>query len=245
MRSPNFSTHRKLFAALSALCCLALPLAASAQQSPYDQQPPYPQQNPYEQQNPYGQQPQYPQQNPYGQNPYQQPYPQEPPPPNGPRPSYAQPPPTYAQQSGIRGTITGFDGQWIVYMHDDKGYIDHITLHQGTMINPTGIRLIEGMRATVYGYADGPTYQANRIDVAYSPYSPYYGYGGYPYYGYYPYGYGYGYPYYGWGWPYWGGWGIGIGVNWGWGWGWGWRGCCWGAWHPWGGGLRPAPVIRR
>ena len=33
-------------------------------------------------------------------------------------------------------------------MHDDKGYTDHITLHQGTIINPTGIKLLEGMKVT-------------------------------------------------------------------------------------------------
>jgi hypothetical protein len=159
--------------------------------------------------------------------------------PYGGQPSYAQPAPTYARQNGISGTITGFDGQWIVYMHDDKGYTDHITLHQGTIINPTGIKLLEGMRVTIYGYADGPTFQANQINVASSPYSPYYtadgnpaygyGYGGY---GYGAYGYG-GYPYYG-GWPY-----FGLGINWGWGWGWGWPGwggywggCCYGGYYP-------------
>jgi hypothetical protein len=92
------------------------------------------------------------------------------------------------------------------------------------------------MKVTVYGYADGPTFRADRVDVAYSPYSPYYGangnpaygygYGGYPYgYGYSPYGYG-GYPYgYGYA-PY--GYGYGgypfVGLGFGWGWGWGWPG---------------------
>jgi hypothetical protein len=158
-------------------------------------------------------------QQPYGNGPYGQ-------------PTYAQPAPQYANQPAIKGTITSFDGQWIVYMHDEKGYTDHITLHQGTIINPTGIRLNEGMQVTVYGYADGPTFQANRIDVAYSPYSPYYGSdgqpygGGYGYGGYYPYGYGYGY-----GSP-----AIGIGVNWGWGWGWGWPGYGYWGWPgAWGG----------
>ncbi|HZV76706.1 MAG TPA: hypothetical protein VFF63_02985 [Candidatus Babeliales bacterium] len=159
------------------------------------------------------------------QQPYPQSYPQQ-------QPSYAVPPPSYGHQNGISGTISGFDGQWIVYMHDDKGYTDHITLHQGTIINPTGIKLLEGMNVTVYGYADGPTFQANIVNVASSPYSPYYtpdngnpayGYG----YGYgSPYGYGYGYPYgygYGYGYPY-----FGIGINWGWGWGWGWPGWGWG-----------------
>ncbi len=193
MRLRNFSTLFKIIPALSAAVCLALPATASAQQSPYGQQP-----------------------------------------------SYAQPSPTYARQNGISGTITGFDGQWIVYMHDDKGYTDHITLHQGTIINPTGIKLLEGMRVTVYGYADGPTFQANAINVASSPYSPYYGANGNPAYGYgdsgygdsgyggYGYGgYGYGgYPYYGGGWPY-----FGLGINWGWGWGWGWPG--WGGYWGW------------
>lgn len=167
------------------------------------------------------------------------PYPQQPPPPDQSypeqRPTYAQPPPApaYGQQNAIKGTISGFDGQWIVYMHDDKGYTDHITLHQGTTINPTGIKLLEGMRVTIYGNADGPTYQANRVDVAYSPYSPYYGSNGNPAYdygygggygdggGYYPGGYGYGgYGYGGYGYPY----GLSLGINWGWGWGWGWPG---------------------
>ena len=143
MRLRNFSTLSKIFSALTAAVCLALPATASAQQSPYGQQP-----------------------------------------------SYAQPSPTYARQNGISGTITGFDGQWIVYMHDDKGYTDHITLHQGTIINPTGIKLLEGMRVTVYGYADGPTFQANAINVASSPYSPYYGANGNPAYGYGDSGYG-------------------------------------------------------
>ncbi len=158
----------------------------------------------------------------------------------GNQPSYAQPPPvapTYANQTKITGTISGFDGQWVVYMHDDRGYTDHITLHQGTIINPTGIKLLEGMKVTVYGYADGSTFQANAFEVAYSPYSQYYTADGNPAYGYgdsgygdsgygygSPYGYGYGYA------PY----GLGIGINWGWGWGWGWPGY-WGYPGYWGG----------
>jgi hypothetical protein len=205
MRLPNFTIMLKTVATLGAAFCLVCPAVASAQQEPY------PQQNPYPQQEPYPQQPSYPQ---------QEPYPQQ-------GPSYSLPPPTYANRPSIKGTITSFDGQWVVYMHDEKGYTDHITLHQGTVINPTGIKLLEGMKITVYGYADGPTFRADVINVAYSPYSPYYGADGNPApaygygygYGGYPYGYGYGgygYPYYGWGaWPW-----IGIGFGWGWGWGW-------------------------
>ncbi|MFY9664304.1 MAG: hypothetical protein WAK19_07605, partial [Candidatus Cybelea sp.] len=194
MRLPNFTITLKAVAAMSAAFCLVFPALASAQQDPYppqqpypqQQQGPYPQQPPYpQQQGPYPQQPSYPQQEqPYPQQ--EQPYPQQ-------GPSYALPPPTYANRPSIKGTISGFDGQWTVYMHDQKGYTDHITLHQGTIINPTGIKLLEGMKVTIYGQADGSTFQADRVDVAYSPYSPYYGSDGSPAYGY---GYG-GYPYYG------------------------------------------------
>ena len=50
---------------------------------------------------------------------------------------YSQPTPPYGNQETIRGTVSSFDGQWIVYMKDDRGYTDHITLHQGTIIKPT------------------------------------------------------------------------------------------------------------
>jgi hypothetical protein len=134
-------------------------------------------------------------------------------------PSYGTP---VARQESIKGTLTGFDGQYIVYMRDDRGYDDHITLHQGTEINPTGIRLVEGMRVTIWGRADGPTFQANRIDVSPpdyggSGYGGGYGGGWYPgYYG------GYGNPYWGVGLGFWGGWP-------GWGWGYGWPG--WGGFY--------------
>jgi len=274
--TPRRFSFATIAATLAAAGALVLPTFASAQQPP-----PYPQQNPYpqypqqqypqqqgpQQEEPYPDQapqnpqpPPYPQQAPsypqqsYPQQQYpQQSYPQEPQT-SGPRPSYALPEPTYAQKDYIRWTLNGFDGQWIVYMHDAHGYNDHISLHQGTVINPTGTRLVEGMQVVVYGYSDHGTYQANRIDVlnwqAFTPYPGYnvgygygygYGYGGYPYYGgFYPgfyggwypyigfclgYGYGYGGYYRPWGWGYRGPWGYR---------GWGYRG--WGYRGPAGGG---------
>jgi hypothetical protein len=140
-------------------------------------------------------------------------------------PSYA-----VAPQQTIKGTITGFNGAYTVFVQDERGYGDNVQMHDGTVINPTGIKLQEGMRVTIYGYANGPVFQAYRIDTPYQ--QPYYannGYGGYGYGGYGYGGYGYGYPYGGY--PYYGGyygapypyWGVGIGWWGGWpGWGWGW-----------------------
>jgi hypothetical protein len=160
--------------------------------------------------------------------------------------------PSYAvgSQQSIKGTISSFDGQYSVLVQEDgKNYTDNVQMHEGTVINPTGIRLQPGMKVTVYGYANGSVFRADRIDTAYPanygyggyPNGGYGGYGGYPYGGYggYPYGgYGYGYPYggypyggYGYGYPY-GGWspfwGIGIGWFGGW-WGWPGYGCCFGS----------------
>jgi hypothetical protein len=145
-------------------------------------------------------------------------------------PSYGTP---AARQEVIRGTVTGFDGAYLVYMRDERGYNDSVTMHQGTVINPTGIRLVEGMRVSIWGYANGPTFDAYQIEVAGG--GPYYaGYYGYPNYGS-GYGYGYGGYGYGYGYPYYPAVGIGIGIGLGWGWGWGgpWG---WGAYRPWGWG---------
>ncbi|HLY02860.1 MAG TPA: hypothetical protein VKR56_10255 [Candidatus Cybelea sp.] len=155
---------------------------------------------------------------------------QQPPPGYGtePVPSYGTP---VRPQEQIKGTVTGFDGAYIVYMRDDRGYDDHVSMHQGTEINPLGTRLVEGMPVTIYGYGNGPTFEAYRIDVAvaYTPYynGAYYA-GGSPYYGA-----GYGAGYYGGAYP----WGVGIGIGLGLGFGWGW-GCC-GYWGGWGWGYRP------
>ncbi|HEX3369226.1 MAG TPA: hypothetical protein VHS56_06590 [Candidatus Cybelea sp.] len=141
-------------------------------------------------------------------------------------PSYGTP---VANQQSIRGTLTGFDGSYVVYLHDDRGYSDHVTMHQGTVINPTGQKLTEGMRVTVYGYANGSTFDAYRIDVAGSSYGDNGGGGGYYANGGGDYGYGNGYGYGGgYGYPY----GVGISLGFGWGWPGPWG---WGYGYPYGG----------
>jgi hypothetical protein len=85
--------------------------------------------------------------------------------------------PSYAtREEVIRGTISGFNGAYTMYVRDQRGFVDTITLRQGTIINPTGVRLSEGQRVTVIGFAHGKTLIANQIDTPYLPFPP-------PYYG--------------------------------------------------------------
>lgn len=118
-------------------------------------------------------------------------------------PSYARP--GYASdEETIHGRILAFHGAYDVDVRDDRGFVDHVALRQGTVINPAGLRLSQGMSVTVLGYNRGKTFQANEIDTPYtSEYPvPAYGYGYGPYYPYAPY-YSPGViiaPSFGWGW---------------------------------------------
>lgn len=82
-------------------------------------------------------------------------------------------------QESITGIVRSFDGQYTMYVRDNRGDLDRVQLHQGTIINPTGLTLQGGMRVTVYGHPEGPVFAADEIDTPYHN-VPYYGYG-YPY----------------------------------------------------------------
>jgi hypothetical protein len=114
-------------------------------------------------------------------------------------PSYAQPdapPPQYAdagqqpsyatQDQQIHGRVISFDGGYALQVRDDQGYIDNVQLHQGTVINPTGLTLASGMVVSINGFNQGSFFSANEIDTPYTFYGavPYYG--GYPWYHYGP-----------------------------------------------------------
>jgi len=110
-------------------------------------------------------------------------------------PTYAQPAdgqyaqagvPSYAtQDQQIHGRVVGFDGGYNLQVRDDKGYVDNVRLHQGTVINPTGLTLAAGMVVSVNGYSQGSYFAANEIDTPYQLYGPVPYYGGHPwfYYG--------------------------------------------------------------
>jgi hypothetical protein len=109
-------------------------------------------------------------------------------------PALAQPVPSYASGSAdetIRGTVAAINGPYAISVRDARGFIDNVQLHQGTIINPTGLTLAPGQSVTILGRNDGRTFSANEIDTPYEtveavPLYPAYGYYGYPY----PYGFG-------------------------------------------------------
>ncbi len=123
------------------------------------------------------------------------------------QPVEAQSLPSYAvSQETIHGRIAGLDGADRLTVRDDRGFVDNVSLHPGTIINPTGLRLAAGQSVTILGHTKGKTFEAYEIDTPYTSYSaapvvpyPY----AYPAYGYYtPYAYGpyggygpYAYPY--------------------------------------------------
>src|SRR5581483_10678001 len=94
----------------------------------------------------------------------------------------AQDVPTYAQPSqegeeNIHGRIIAFDGAYNLQVRDERGFVDNVQLHQGTIINPTGLTLEPGMVVSILGYNAGPYLAANEIDT------PYTYYGGVPWHG--------------------------------------------------------------
>jgi hypothetical protein len=97
--------------------------------------------------------------------------------------------PSYATgEESIRGRIAAIDDKYHLQVRDERGFIDRVTLHDGTIINPTGLRLSPGQTVTIMGHNAGGSFAANEIDTPYANYGPAYAYG-YPYYGYYPYPY--------------------------------------------------------
>ena len=92
-------------------------------------------------------------------------------------PSYAYAPQTASADEQIRGRIASFDGAYNLTVNDERGFVDNVDLHDGTIINPTGLTLAPGMIVSILGYTDGSQFSANEIDTPYTYESgvPYYG----------------------------------------------------------------------
>jgi hypothetical protein len=82
-------------------------------------------------------------------------------------PSYARPAYVSTDET-IHGRIRSVDGTFNISVDDDRGFIDSVQLHQGTVINPTGLTLSPGMDVTILGVNSGSALSANEIDTPYS-----------------------------------------------------------------------------
>jgi hypothetical protein len=91
-------------------------------------------------------------------------------------PSYARPEapppvPSYARrQEVLRGRITAMNGKYGISVRDDRGFVDTVELHDGTVITPRGFRLAPGVTVTVYGHSGGNVFNADEIDTPYRRY---------------------------------------------------------------------------
>ena len=88
-------------------------------------------------------------------------------------------------EAQIHGRVLDFDGGYTVHVRDEKGYVDNVQLHQGTIINPTGLTIAPGMVVSILGYNAGDYFAANEVDTPYNYYNGFAYYGGHPwnYYG--------------------------------------------------------------
>ena len=83
-------------------------------------------------------------------------------------------PVAYAKNPGaaIKGTIVSIPGKYEIQVRDRQGRLDTVSLHQGTIINPTGITLEPGFRVAIYGSPDGNAFAADEIDTPYHYHQP-------------------------------------------------------------------------
>jgi hypothetical protein len=74
----------------------------------------------------------------------------------------------------IQGTIAAVTGTYSIEVNDARGFVDNVALHDGTIINPTGLTLAAGQPVTILGEPDGNVFVADEIDTPYNTYPAYY-----------------------------------------------------------------------
>ncbi len=66
-------------------------------------------------------------------------------------------------QSGLVGTVADFHGKYGLIVRDARGTLAEVTLHQGTIIKPEGVRLKRGMIVAIRGQAADRAFAAAEI----------------------------------------------------------------------------------
>lgn len=77
-----------------------------------------------------------------------------------------------AEDQQLQGTVQSINSTFNITVLDSNGNLDNVELHQGTVIDPTGLTLAPGMNVTVDGYADGSQFDANVIQTPYQYQGP-------------------------------------------------------------------------
>src|ERR1700688_2558619 len=78
------------------------------------------------------------------------------------------PPGAGSNDQSVVGRIQSIDGKYHLTVLDQRGIVDSVDLHQGTVINPTGLSLATGMSVTISGYPAGSSFSANEVDTPYT-----------------------------------------------------------------------------
>jgi hypothetical protein len=92
-------------------------------------------------------------------------------PPAATQPAAVSAPPSYATpttEEQISGSVTAVTGKYTLQIRDTRGFLDNVTLHPGTVINPTGLKLEPGMQVAITGVNAGSSFTANQIDAPYA-----------------------------------------------------------------------------
>jgi hypothetical protein len=67
------------------------------------------------------------------------------------------------------GVVMSIDRKYGLTVRDERGALESVTLHQGTIIDPTGFELKPGTPVYVVGSIDGGTFDAYRIEAPSAP----------------------------------------------------------------------------
>ena len=68
-------------------------------------------------------------------------------------------------QRVMAGTVIDFHGKYGLVVQDARGAIAEVTLHQGTVIKPVGLRLERGMKVIIVGQAANEAFAAGEINA--------------------------------------------------------------------------------
>ncbi|MEA2784846.1 MAG: hypothetical protein QOF71_950 [Candidatus Eremiobacteraeota bacterium] len=63
----------------------------------------------------------------------------------------------------VAGTVVDFHGKYGLVVRDAQGALASVTLHQGTVIKPEGLRLERGMKVIITGLPAAQTFAAAQI----------------------------------------------------------------------------------